>query len=446
MAVSSFAELQDRFRKTLEIHLLSQCKRSDGRSQEKSIEIASQVLSDCFVKSPSLLEKWQGQDNLEAFLKTVTYNRLKSWWSSRDYALEVNSDSRAITEAAESSGAAAIDWQELKVMEMALTLGVQAAYEKCPEGLIFMRLKGLHAVDQRALSSVWSHHESQTSRKIKEAMALIRATAMKHAEYLGVELDIDTLQKVLQSNPSILLGRDSALLKTEDIEILRRLANGHRKVRETDYAIELMYRNANALEFFAQLLNQNGQQQAVFVRDPALDGLAARLEVHVVRSLEILRPTEISQLISPLMRGLFSDALQSITADGGTLWWRSPGEPILEAVFNPFEPDIVGKRQPLASGIISLVLANSETICVDAATSHLRHSPAVDAALGKSTQSMIAVPFVVMNRLCGVLTAVRLHLFAPFALHETEVLERQAIALASMLESILIARISHANV
>ena len=88
---------------------------------------------------------------------------------------------------------------------------------------------------------------------------------------------------------------------------------------------------------------------------------------------------------------------------------------------------------------VSLVLANSETVFVDVDTSHLRHSPAVDAALGKSKQSMIAVPFVVMNRLCGVLTAVRLHLFAPFVIHETEVIERQTIALASLLESILIA-------
>ena len=95
---------------------------------------------------------------------------------------------------------------------------------------------------------------------------------------------------------------------------------------------------------------------------------------------------------------------------------------------------------------VSLVLANSETVFVDVDTSHLRHSPAVDAALGKSKQSMIAVPFVVMNRLCGVLTAVRLHLFAPFVIHKTEVIERQTIALASLLESILIAFSSYSCV
>jgi hypothetical protein len=50
--------------------------------QQKTAEIASQVLANSFAKSPSLLEKWQGTDNLEAFLGTVAHNRLKSWWGS----------------------------------------------------------------------------------------------------------------------------------------------------------------------------------------------------------------------------------------------------------------------------------------------------------------------------------------------------------------------------
>jgi DNA-directed RNA polymerase specialized sigma24 family protein len=444
--VAAFADLQERFRKKLEVHLLSQCGRSDGRSHEKAVEIASQVLADCFAKSPSLLEKWQGDDNLEAFLRTVAHNRLKSWWESRDAATEVDSDSRAITDAASMSTDPYIDREELNTVERALEAGVDAAMAECAEGLVFLRLKGLHGVDQRVLSSVWGHHESQTSRRIKEAMSLIRSTAMKRADEVGVEMEMDTLQKALQGNPSILLGRASTALETEDAEVLRLLAEGEADTLAKSGAVALMCRNANALGFFAQLLNRTEANRAVVIRDPALDGLGARLTDHIGRTLDILRPMEVRELVSPLMSGLFSDTLRMISADGGTLWWRCPGEAFLEAVYNPFEPEIAGKRQPLVSGIISLVLATSEAIRLDAADSHHRHSSAIDSALGKATRSMIAVPFRVRNRVCGVLTAVRLGVVDPFIPQETGMLERQASALAALLDADLSARISGESV
>ena len=404
------------------------------------MEIASQVLSDCFATSPSLLEKWKGEDNLEAFLRTVAHNRLRSWWDSRDASMEVNSDSRAIMEA-EAAADAMVDPEELKTLERALAAGVDAAMAGCPEGLVFLRLKGLHGVDQRVLSTVWSHHEAQTSRRIKEAMAVIRSTASARAAEAGVDLEIDRLQKALQGNPAILLGTAASALETRDAENLRNLAEGLSGRGGREMAVALMCRNARALEFFAQLLNRTGTGGAVFARDPALEGLGARLADHIGRSLEILRPAEVRELVSPLISDQFGDILRAISADGGTLWWRCPGEAILEAVFNPLEPEIVGKRQPLVSGIISLVLATSEPIRVDAADAHHRHSAAIDTALGKSTGSMIATPFRIRDRVCGVLTAVRLGAADPFGERETEVMERQSRVLAALIDALLSARI-----
>jgi DNA-directed RNA polymerase specialized sigma24 family protein len=440
--IAAFAKLQERFRRKLEVHLLSQCGRSDGRSHEKAVEITSQVLADCFAKSPSLLERWQGDDNLEAFLRTVAHNRLKSWWDSRDAATEVDSDSRSISGAAAREGGQPVDRDELDAVERALAAGVDAAMAECAEGLVFLRLKGLHGVDQRVLSAVWGHHESQTSRRIKEAMLLIRSTAVRHAEEAGVELEMETLQKALQGNPSILLGSASSALETDGAEALRLLAEGGPDAAGRREAVALMCRNANALGFFAQLLNRTEANRAVVVSDHALEGLGARLADHIGKTLDILRPAEVTGLVSPLMSQLFADTLRWIAADGGTLWWACPGEAFLEAVFNPLEPEIAGKRQPLASGIISLVIATSETIRVDAADSHHRHSPAIDSALGKSTRSMIAVPFSVRGRVCGVLTAVRLGMADPFAPADTVALERQASALAALLDAGLSARIT----
>jgi DNA-directed RNA polymerase specialized sigma24 family protein len=440
--VHAFSELQDRFRRKLELHLIGHCKRSDGRSQEKAVEIASQVLADCFAKSPSLLEKWQGSDNLEAFLRTVAHNRLKSWWDSRDAATEVDSDSRAMLDAGAVDAPQPLDWDELRAAERALAAGVAAALNECPEGVLFMRLKGLHGVDQRVLSAVWGHHEAQTSRRIKEAMTQIRSQAACVAADSGIDPGIDLLQQALQGNPSILLGKAAEALEVPEMEKLRQLADGGLSRSERDGLTGLMCRNAQALEFFARLLNRSDGSAAVVVKYPEIEGMGAKLADCMRQTLEILRPSEAREWVSPLMSGLFADALKSIAADGGTLWWLNPGEAMLEAVFNPLEPEITGIRQPLVSGIISLVLATSETIRVGAVDSHQQHSPAIDAALGKTTRSMIAVPFRIQDQTRGVLTAVRLAGGEPFGASEAAVIERQAQALAVHFIAELSARIT----
>lgn len=444
--VNAFSELQDRFRRKLELYLISLCHRSDGRSREKGVEIVSQVLADCFAKSPSLLEKWQGTDNLEAFLRTVAHNRLKSWWSSRDAALEVDSDSRSMMEAGAPAASHPLDWDELHAAEKALAAGVEAAVKERPEGILFMRLKGLHGVDQRILSTVWGHHEAQTSRRIKEAMTLIRTTAACVAANSGIEPNMDLLQKALQGNPSILLGKAAEPLEVREMEKLRQLADGCLSPGERDELTGLMCQNAQALEFFARLLNRSEGAEVVVVKHPEIEGMGARLADCMRRSWEILRPSEAREMVSPLMSELFADALKSIAADGGTLWWLSPGEAMLEAVFNPFEPEIAGKRQPLVSGIISLVIATSETVRVETVDSHPQHSPAIDAALGKTTRSMIAVPFSMLDHTRGVLTAVRTVRTDSFGLAETAVMERQAQALAVHFNAVLSARIAGVSI
>jgi hypothetical protein len=226
------------------------------------------------------------------------------------------------------------------------------------------------------------------------------------------------------------------------MEKLRQLADGCLSRAERDGITGLMCRNAQALEFFARLLNRSEGFGTVVVRHPEIEGMGARLADCMKRSLEMLRPSEARELVSPLMSDLFADALKSIAADGGTLWWLCPGEAVLEAVFNPLEPEIAGRRQPLVSGIISLVLATSETMRVETVDAHLRHSPAIDTALGKTTHSMIAVPFRILDHTRGVLTAVRLANSEPFSSAETAVMARQAQALAVHLNAVLCARIT----
>ncbi len=429
------AELEARFRKPLERFLVGMCDKGDGRSQEKAVEIAGQILAECFTKSPSLLEKWQGGDNLEAFLRKAAGNRLKSWWASPEKKrTDVNSDSLSLSHAAGSDSRS--DPEEVDLAEKALRAGVEEATRKSPEGLIFMRLKGLHGVDQRAISQCWGHHEAQTSRRIKEAMEIIRTTAGEVAA-----LPMEVLQEALQRNPSILLGSRTSAGNEANYQSLRLVADGGADAKTRRTAVEQMCADPSILAFFAETLNRRSRLDPLIVRDPELSGVSARLTECVRRSLEILNPAEAAGLVTPSMSECFADLLTLAGADGGTLWMLCPGAPTLEAVFNPLEPEIAGKRQPLVSGIVSLVLATGEPVCVSGVTGHRSHSPAIDIALGKTTQGMIAVPFVLAGTARGVLTAVSLSRDEAFGERETRIVARYAEILANLMERNLISKI-----
>jgi DNA-directed RNA polymerase specialized sigma24 family protein len=438
--LAATAELQERFRKPMERFLASMCDRADGRSQERAVEIAGQILAECFAGKPSLLEKWQGGENLEAFLRKAAANRLKSWWvSSEKKRMDVNSESPVIQRAA--GPPAGVNRDEIALAGRALRSGVLAAMKSCPEGLVFLRLKGLYGVDQRLISQCWGHHEAQTSRRIREVMEIIRSTASAEIQDKGLELSMDSLQEALQLDPSVLFGDDDESTPVVDDLPLRKLAACQADKAVRTEAVGILCNHPPMLGFFARLLNQNQTRDTVVVKDPALSGMAARLAECVRRSLEILQPAEACGMVTPMMSGLFLDVLKSVGADGGTLWLLCPGAATLEAVFNPLEPEIAGRRQPLVSGIVSLVLATGESACVSHVAGHERHSPAIDIALGKSTRSMIAVPFVPGGSVRGVITAVRLHSGEPFGRADLRTVERHAEIFAELFVNCLTKRI-----
>lgn len=438
--LTAVAALETRFRKPLEHFLVGMCDRSDGRSHEEAVEIAGQVLAECFVKSPSLLERWQGEDNLEAFLRTVAGNRLRTWWASAaKKRTEVNSESLAMGNAARTESCA--DQAELELAAQAMRAGVEAATRQCPEGLVFLRLKGLHGVDQRAISRCWGHHEAQTSRRIKEAMEIIRSTALAMAAAQGSDLPLDTLQEALQRDPSVLFGSRRSADQPAGHAALKHLAAGGADAESKRHAVALMCGDSRMLGLFAQLLTRADGGGALVVTDPALAGMTARVSECLRRSLEILQPAEAAGLITPVMADCFADLLGWMRADGGTLWLLCPGAAALEAVFNPMEPEIAGKRQLLVSGIVSLVLATGELACVSGAAAHARHSPVIDLALGKTTHGMIAVPVVLAGSVRGVLTAVRCTRDEAFGPKEIHSLVRYSQILADLLVQKLTAKI-----
>ncbi len=429
--LAAAADLERRVRKPLERFLVGMCDRSDGRSQEQAVEIASQIIADCFVKSPSLLERWRGDDNLEAFLRTAGANDLRSYWKSAGYirtnvSLDTpGMENAAFAETEPEAGDADLAYN-------ALLSGAGEAEKSCPEGLVFMRLKGLFRVEQRVISQCWGQHESQTSRRIKEAMAIFRDAAREYARERGCELTPELLQQALHRHPAVLLGEATAGEAGGEEELLRRVASGEVSVDERRTAVAKMCRDAQALAYFACLLNRRMAGDLVIVKTPAMTGMGAQLQTCLRRSLELLRPAEARGLIDATLLAAFAGILAQVRADGGTLWLLCPGETALEAVFNPMEPEIAGKRQPLRSGIVSLVLATGEAVCAGTLAADRRHSPAIDVALGKDTLSMIAVPFAPGGTIRGVVTAVRLNRTEAFGDQETEIVNCHANVMARL--------------
>ena len=93
-----------------------------------------------------------------------------------------------------------------------------------------------------------------------------------------------------------------------------------------------------------------------------------------------------SSLLEPLNHFAFESG-----ADGVTVWMAESGQ--LTAVCNPLEPEVVGLRQSLDSGLISQAYLTGQAILSEDLASEPAHDPSVDHRLGKRCRSMVAAPF-----------------------------------------------------
>lgn len=93
----------------------------------------------------------------------------------------------------------------------------------------------------------------------------------------------------------------------------------------------------------------------------------------------------------PSVLQLMSDFARDSGADGVTLWMAEDGQ--LAAVANPLEPEVVGLRQPLGSGLISQVYLTGQAILAEDLGADPAHDPTVDRRVGKRCRSMVAAPF-----------------------------------------------------
>jgi hypothetical protein len=137
---------------------------------------------------------------------------------------------------------------------------------------------------------------------------------------------------------------------------------------------------------------------------------APAVEKHLEAWIDGHSPGQLVSLIDAGALSLLRDAFADAGGCEGTVWLidRRAGE--LVACYNSgTEADrLVGFRQPVGQGIISMVFAQQQPYCENHIEASHGHDDTLDRKISKHTTAMIAVPFYFGFRLRGVVSCVQL--------------------------------------
>ena len=146
------------------------------------------------------------------------------------------------------------------------------------------------------------------------------------------------------------------------------------------------------------------------LRHPGLSDCAKTLEKHLDAWIESTAPAQLIGLMDAVSRSLLCDAFIAAGGCEGTVWLFDECAGELVAAFNSGEDaaGLIGFRQPLGQGIISLVYAQQQPYCENDIQASEGHDDTLDRKISKHTAAMIAVPFYFGFGLRGVISSVQL--------------------------------------
>lgn len=121
-------------------------------------------------------------------------------------------------------------------------------------------------------------------------------------------------------------------------------------------------------------------------------------------------PAQLISLIDAGALGLLKDAFTQAGGCEGTVWLIDHQSRELVACYNSGEEAdrLVGFRQPVGQGIISMVFAQQQPYCENHIEASAGHDDTLDRKIAKHTTAMIAVPFYFAFGLRGVISCVQL--------------------------------------
>jgi hypothetical protein len=138
--------------------------------------------------------------------------------------------------------------------------------------------------------------------------------------------------------------------------------------------------------------------------------LRSILQDHLQRIAGTITPENFPEICSDLTWWLLKNSLNQAEADEGSVWIVDPEMKHLVISYNsgPNAANVVGFRQSLEEGIVSLVFANEQSFVESEVYRNTRHSGILDEKLGVTTYAMMVVPFYFLNECRGVISAVKL--------------------------------------
>ncbi len=150
--------------------------------------------------------------------------------------------------------------------------------------------------------------------------------------------------------------------------------------------------------------------QTKLLRHPGLCDAAKELEKHLDSWIEATPPAQLVELVDQASLALLCDAFLQVGGCEGTVWLLDEKAGDLVAVFNSgVDADsLIGFRQPLGQGIISLVFVQQQPYCENDIQASEGHDDTLDRKISKHTTAMIAVPFYFGFGLRGVVSSVQL--------------------------------------
>jgi len=145
--------------------------------------------------------------------------------------------------------------------------------------------------------------------------------------------------------------------------------------------------------------------------DPKFFAQAGALEDRILEAVDLINPENFLDFAESAPIAALNRGIRMATGDEGTLWLVDRPAQALVPVYNngPDAEKWVGKyRQPLSSGIISMVYSTEEPFCENDVASNTAQDPTLDRILALRTEAMIAVPFYFAQECRGVISCVRI--------------------------------------
>lgn len=146
--------------------------------------------------------------------------------------------------------------------------------------------------------------------------------------------------------------------------------------------------------------------------EPRFAELGATLQERLAQVAAAITAENFPSLLDPLMRTVLQEGFDCATAHEGTVWLADAAGEFLSPAFNsgPNAGRWVGKfKQPLSSGIISMVFASEQPFIENEVFKNALQSKVLDHNLGVQTHALIAVPFYFLKACRGVISCVQLN-------------------------------------